>query len=77
MVQQADDVHAALRLLLEVTGSARPHTLMSHQGALAQQLHSVQIHVCCVENQLDFAKRALAQSSHNELMVHEGDALKA
>ena len=74
--QQADDIHAALGLHLEVTGSAWTHALVPHQGSLAQQLHCVQVHVCAVQHQLHFAKGALPQCAHNDVLIHKGDALQ-
>ena len=76
MVQQANDIHAALRLDLEVAGGAGPHALVPHQGALAQQLHSIQIHVCAVQHQLDLAKSALPKCAHYDVVIHKGDALQ-
>lgn len=74
-MQQADDIHAALGLDLEVGGSARPHALMPHEGALAEQLHCIQVHVCTVQHQLHLAEGSLSQSAHNDVLVHKGDAL--
>jgi len=76
VVQQADDIHAALGLHLEVTGSAWTHALVPHQGSLAQQLHCVQVHVCAVQHQFHFAKGALPQCAHNDVLIHKGDALQ-
>lgn len=76
MVQQADDIHAALGLHLEIAGSAGAHALVPHQGALAQQLHSIQVHVRAVQHQLHFAEGPLAQGAHNDVLVHKGDALQ-
>ena len=76
MMKKADDIHAALSLNLEVTSSAWPHALMPHQGPFAEQLDSIQVHVCAVENQLDLAKGALAQSAHNDVLIHKRDALQ-
>ena len=76
MMQKADDIHAALSLDLEVASSARPHALMPHQGPFAEQLDSIQIHVCAVEHQLHLAKGALTQGAHNDVLVHKCDALQ-
>ena len=59
MVQQADNIHAALSFRLEVAGGAGPHALVPHEGALAQQLDSVQVHVLAVQHQLHLAKGPL------------------
>ena len=76
MVQQTDDVHAALSLHLEVAGRAGPHALVPHQRALAQQLDSVQVHVCTVQHQLHLAEGTLTQRAHDDVLVHKGDALQ-
>ncbi len=76
VVQQADDIHAALGLHLEVTGRTRAHALVAHQGALAQQLHCIQVHVCAVQHELHFAEGALPQRAHNDVLIHKGDALQ-
>lgn len=75
MMQQADDIQAALSLDLEIACGARPHALMPHQGAFAEQLDSIQVHVCAVQHQLHLAKGALPQGAHNDVLVHKGDAL--
>lgn len=75
VMQQADDIHAALGLNLEVAGSAGAHALVAHQAAFAEQLHCIQVHVCAVQHQLDLAKGALTQSAHNDVLVHKCDAL--
>ena len=75
-MQKANDIHTALRFHLEVTSSAGPHALMAHQGALAEQLDSIQIHVCAVQHQLHFAKRPLTERAHNDVLIHECDALQ-
>ena len=76
MVQQANDIHPALRFFLEVTSCAWPHALVAHEGPLAQQLDSVQIHVLAVQHQLDFAKGPLSQCAHNNVLVHKCDTLQ-
>ena len=76
MMKKADDIHAALSLNLEVTSSAWPHALMPHQGPFAEQLDSIQVHVCAIEDQLDFPKGTLAQGAHNDVLIHKSDALQ-
>ena len=75
VMQQSNDIHAALSLDLEVAGSARAHALVPHQRTFAQKLDSIQVHIGAVQHQLHFAEGPLPQRAHNDVLVHKGDAL--